>query len=154
MFLQQVSLVFSLSLSLSLSLQPISGKHGELTCVIEVFALGPAEMRNKNYIVSGPKLRMGDIATLFSKITDKPAIYDPISVTEYADLAAQEVGKGFKEDIRQMIEWISVAPDEKVCYGAFDPAEDSSWEDLHLKGSSFEDWLKRSGWNGPHFTPT
>lgn len=64
-------------------------------------------------------------------------------------MASKAVGNGFKEDIRQMMEWISIAPEDKICYGALDPAEDSAWEDLHLRASSFEYWLRRSGWRGP-----
>ncbi|GAQ07432.1 hypothetical protein ALT_4753 [Aspergillus lentulus] len=115
----------------------------------EVFALGIEKTKNKNYVVCSPKLRMDELASTFTRVTGQPAIYSPISMDEWADLSSREVGKGFKEDIRQMMEWISIAPEDKICYGALDPAEDSSWEDLHLRASSFEDWLRRSGWRGP-----
>jgi hypothetical protein len=92
---------------------------------------------------------MGEFASTFTRVTGQPAIYSPISMDEWADLSSKAVGNGFKEDIRQMMEWISIAPENKICYGALDPAEDSSWEDLHLRASSFEDWLRRSGWRGP-----
>ncbi|KAJ5776365.1 NmrA-like [Penicillium nucicola] len=115
----------------------------------EVFALGIAKTKNKNYIVCSPKLRMDEFASTFTRVTGQPAIYSPISMDEWADLASKPVGNGFKEDIRQMMEWISIAPVDKVCYGALDPAQDSTWEDLHLRASTFEDWLRRSGWRGP-----
>jgi hypothetical protein len=115
----------------------------------EVFSLGIAKTKNKNYVVCSPKLRMGEFASTFTRVTGQPAIYSPISMDEWAELSSKAVGNGFKEDIRQMMEWISIAPENKICYGALDPAEDSSWEDLHLRASSFEDWLRRSGWRGP-----
>lgn len=111
--------------------------------------MGIAKTKHKNYVVCSPKLRMDDFASTFTRVTGQPAIHSPISMDEWADLASKPVGKGFKEDIRQMMEWISIAPEDKVCYGALDPAADSSWEDLHLQASSFEDWLRRSGWRGP-----
>ncbi|KAL5333470.1 hypothetical protein BJX70DRAFT_380915 [Aspergillus crustosus] len=114
----------------------------------EVFALGTAKTKNKNYVCS-MKLRMDELAPTFTRVTGQPAVYDPIPLDEWADLASKKVGAGFREDIRQMMEWISIAPEDKICYGAFDPAEDSSWEDLRLKASTFEDWLRRSGWRGP-----
>lgn len=115
----------------------------------EVFGLGIEKTRNKNYVVCSPKLRMDEFASTFTRVTGQPAIYSPISMDEWADLASKPVGNGFKEDIRQMMEWISIAPEDRICYGALAPAEDSSWEDLHLRASSFEDWLRRSGWRGP-----
>lgn len=48
-----------------------------------------------------------------------------------------------------MMEWIGIAPDERVCYGTMDREEDRSWEDLGVRASTFEDWLWRSGWRGP-----
>ncbi|KAJ5789836.1 NmrA-like [Penicillium psychrosexuale] len=123
--------------------------HGMGIFAAEVFALGIAKTKNKNYVVCSPKLRMGEFASTFTRVTGQPAIYSPISMDEWADLASKAVGVGFKEDIRQMMEWISIEPEDKICYGALDPAEDSSWEELHLRASSFEDWLRRSGWRGP-----
>ncbi|KAJ5885226.1 NmrA-like [Penicillium taxi] len=115
----------------------------------EVFALGIEKTKDKNYVVCSPKLRIDEFASTFTRVTGQRAIYSPISIDEWADLASKAVGNGFKEDIRQMMEWISIAPEDKICYGALDPAEDSSWEDLHLRSSTFEDWLVRSGWRGP-----
>lgn len=68
---------------------------------------------------------------------------------EWASAASEAVGPGFKEDIRQMMEWVSIAPEDKICYGALDPADDSSWNDLHVRASTFEEWLERTGWAGP-----
>ncbi|KAF6787348.1 cinnamoyl-CoA reductase [Colletotrichum musicola] len=47
-----------------------------------------------------------------------------------------------------MMEWASVTPADKICFGAMEPHEDISHE-LGLKASSFEEWLRRSGWKGP-----
>ncbi|KAJ5396241.1 uncharacterized protein N7487_010544 [Penicillium crustosum] len=114
-----------------------------------VFALGVSKTKNKNYVVAAPKMRMQDFATSFSRVTGHQAIYSPTSLDEWADMASGAVGPGFKEDIRQMMEWASIMPDDKICYGALDPTEDPTWEDLGLSASSFEDWLKRTGWTGP-----
>ncbi|KAJ5986618.1 cinnamoyl-CoA reductase [Penicillium sp. IBT 35674x] len=116
--------------------------------LLQVFASGIAKTKNKNYVVCSPKLRMDEFASTFTRVTGQPAIYSPISMDEWADLASKAVGNEFKEDIRQMMEWISIAPEDKICYGALDPVEDSSW-DLHFQATSFETWLRRSGWRGP-----
>lgn len=94
-------------------------------------------------------MRMEDFATIFTRVTGDQAIYSPTTLDEWADMASEAVGPGFREDIRQMMEWASIMPDDKICYGALDPKEDPSWDDLGLSASSFEDWLKRTGWTGP-----
>ncbi|KGO40580.1 hypothetical protein PEX1_022570 [Penicillium expansum] len=114
-----------------------------------VFALGISKTKNKNYVVAGPKIRMQDFATIFTRVTGQQAIYSPTTLDEWADMASEAVGPGFREDIRQMMEWASIMPDDKICYGALDPAEDPSWEDLGVRASSFEDWLNRTAWTGP-----
>ncbi|KAJ5510010.1 hypothetical protein N7453_002113 [Penicillium expansum] len=117
--------------------------------VARVFALGISKTKNKNYVVAGPKIRMQDFATIFTRVTGQQAIYSPTTLDGWADMASEAVGPGFREDIRQMMEWASIMPDDKICYGALHLAEDPSWEDLGVRASSFEDWLNRTGWTGP-----
>ncbi|PYH63705.1 cinnamoyl-CoA reductase [Aspergillus vadensis CBS 113365] len=100
------------------------------------------------YVVSS-KMRFADLPAIFSTVRHQSAIFDPISLDDWGAAVARTVGKGYEEDIRQMMEWIAVAPDEKICYGTMTPKEDCSWADLGVRASTFEDWLRRSGWQGP-----
>jgi hypothetical protein len=59
------------------------------------------------------------------------------------------VGPAFKEDAIEMMQWAAVAPVDKTCYGAFELEVEKISEELGLTASSFEDWLRRSGWAGP-----
>ncbi|GKZ86465.1 hypothetical protein AnigIFM56816_001693 [Aspergillus niger] len=115
----------------------------------EVFSLGPERTASKVYPVVGPRIRFADLPAMFSTMRSRPAIFDPITLDEWGATVARTVGKGYEEDIRQMMEWIAVAPDEKICYGTMDPQEDCSWADLGVRASTFEEWLGRSGWQGP-----
>ncbi|GLA92537.1 hypothetical protein AtubIFM57143_008889 [Aspergillus tubingensis] len=125
----------------------------ELTAVTalrpEVFSLGPEKTASKVYPVVSSKMRFADLPAIFSTVRYQPAIFDPISLDDWGATVARTVGKGYEEDIRQMMEWIAVAPDEKICYGTMTPEEDCSWADLGVRASTFEEWLKRSGWQGP-----
>lgn len=116
---------------------------------IGVFALGITKTAGKNYFVASKQFRMQDLASTFTRLTGQPAVYNPITMDEWADMASRAVGPGFKEDIRQMMEWFSIAPEDKRCYGALEPADDVAQKELGLEGSTFEDWLKRSNWAGP-----
>ncbi|UNI20153.1 hypothetical protein JDV02_006271 [Purpureocillium takamizusanense] len=115
----------------------------------EVFAKGPDLTRSKRYPVLGQKMAFADFADIFTKMTSQLAYFDPISVEEWGDTVTTQVGPGFNEDIKEMIEWIAVAPVDKICYGTMDPSEDLSREDLGLEASTFEDWMRRSQWEGP-----
>ncbi|GLB04288.1 hypothetical protein AtubIFM57258_010005 [Aspergillus tubingensis] len=126
----------------------------ELTAVtalrpVEVFSLGPEKTASKVYPVVSSKMGFADLPAIFSTVRYQPAIFDPISLDDWGATVARTVGKGYEEDIRQMMEWIAVAPDEKICYGTMTPEEDCSWADLGVRASTFEEWLKRSGWQGP-----
>ncbi|KAL3474622.1 hypothetical protein BJX99DRAFT_231328 [Aspergillus californicus] len=113
-----------------------------------IFHLGPEKTGSKIYPVVGPKYSFADMARIFQEITSREAFFSPSTLDEWGAVVAETVGKGYEEDIRQMMQWIAVAPDGKVCYGTMDPGEDRSWEELGVRASSFEEWIGR-GWLGP-----
>lgn len=67
---------------------------------------------------------------------------------EWKQSAVEAAGKGFEEDIGQMMEWTNVSPREKICIGCVDPKEDRSWEELGVKATGFREWIEK-GWKGP-----
>ncbi|KAI1754828.1 putative cinnamoyl-CoA reductase [Xylaria castorea] len=121
-----------------------------VTCVLPgIFDLGGEKTAGKNYPVLSPLISMDDMAATFTRITGRKAIHSPLTHDEWADLTAAMLGPAFREDVKQMIEWVSVAPTDKICYGALDPEEDISAKELGVTTSTFEDWMKRTGWTGP-----
>ncbi|KAJ6186113.1 hypothetical protein N7519_007414 [Penicillium mononematosum] len=125
----------------------------QMTCLLtnsqEIFRLGPQKTASKTYPVVGPKLSFAEFANIFSDTTSRKAIFDPITLDQWGATVAATVGKGYEEDIRQMMQWISVAPDEKICYGTMDPRDDTSWKDLGVRASTFAEWMERAAWRGP-----
>ena len=90
-----------------------------------------------------------EMAETFTRVTGQPAFHDPDSPERFAELTAPFVGPAFKKDAQHMMEWASISPADKICYGAKDIHElDESEKELGLKASTFEDWLQRSGWKG------
>ncbi|RFU81405.1 cinnamoyl- reductase [Trichoderma arundinaceum] len=114
-----------------------------------IFCMGIEKTRGKTYLVMSPRTAAFDMAKTFTQVTGQPAIHNPISAEEFGELAVPFVGPAFKEDAKQMMEWAAVMPADKICYGAMDTYEDDSFKTLGLKASSFEQWLRRSGWMGP-----
>jgi hypothetical protein len=115
----------------------------------EVFNLGIDRTRGKTYLVMSPQVTPQEMAETFTRVTGQPAIHSPISAEEFGDMAASFVGPPFKEDAKQMMQWAAIAPKSKVAYGSLDPQVYRAAEELGLTASSFETWLKRSGWTGP-----
>lgn len=115
----------------------------------EIFDMGVEKTHGKTYLAMSPPITADDMAKAFTRVTGQPAIHEPISAEEFAELAVPWVGPAFKEDAKQMMEWAAVMPSDKICYGAMDADQDESFEMLGSKASSFEDWLHRSGWAGP-----
>lgn len=115
----------------------------------EIFRLGPEKTASKTYPVVGPKLSFAEFASIFSRHTSRNAIFDPITLGQWGATVAATVGEGYEEDIKQMMQWIAVAPEEKICYGTIDPRDDKSWEELGVRASTFEEWMQRVSWRGP-----
>ncbi|KUL90929.1 hypothetical protein ZTR_00740 [Talaromyces verruculosus] len=114
-----------------------------------VFNIGPENTRGKTYLVLSPPITADEMARAFTRVRGQPAIHDLISAEEFAEFAVPVVGPAFKEDAKEMMEWVAVTPAHKICYGAFDSDQSEAVEMLGLKSTSFEDWLHRSTWKGP-----
>lgn len=114
----------------------------------EIFALGVEETKNKTYHALSSLTTPQDMVEVFTRVTGKKAIHSPISPEEFGEMSTSLVGPAFREDAQQMMQWAAVAPKDKVCYGSTDPGDEGIGE-LGLRASSFEDWLRRSGWTGP-----
>ena len=100
---------------------------------------GPRETTPKTYPVVSPKLPFSELPRIFTQKTGIPAYFEPITLDEWGSTVAQAAGKGYETDIRQMMEWIAVAPDEKVCYGTMEPEMlHRAWEELGVRASSLD----------------
>ncbi|TDZ39376.1 NmrA-like family domain-containing protein 1 [Colletotrichum spinosum] len=114
-----------------------------------VFDLGVDKTAGKTYPVMSPLITPDQMAATFTRLTGQPASHSPITPERFGEMTAPFVGPALKADAQQMMEWASMTPSDKICFGAMEPHEDRSFEDLGLKASTFEDWLRRSGWRGP-----
>ncbi|WXC44464.1 hypothetical protein QX201_004198 [Fusarium graminearum] len=120
------------------------------TFAAKVFELGPEKTAGKTHLVLSEPITPTDMARIFTEVTGQPAVHKPISPEKFGEMTAPFIGPAFRLDAQKMMEWASVIPAGKVCYGAMEykKMEDSPRE-LGLKASTFEEWLRRSGWKGP-----
>jgi hypothetical protein len=116
---------------------------------LAIFFLGPDKTASKIYPVVGPKMSFAEFATVFTNITSRKATFEPTPLEQWGATIAAAAGKGYEEDMKQMMKWVSIAPDNKICYGTIDPKDDQSWEDLGVKASTFAEWVERESWKGP-----
>lgn len=89
------------------------------------------------------------MASIFTRVTGKPAVHEPTTTYEFGATAAAVSGPAYLEDAKEMMDWASMCPPGNVNYGTLDPEHDETLQDLGLEATSFEAWLKRSGWTGP-----
>ncbi|KAF4955649.1 hypothetical protein FSARC_11797 [Fusarium sarcochroum] len=116
----------------------------------EIFDLGAEKTAGKTYLVMSPLITPKEMAETFTKVTGQPAVHDPISPETFGEMTAPFVGPAFKLDAQKMMDWASVTPSDKVCFGAMDHEKmNDAFEELGLQASTFENWLRRSGWKGP-----
>ncbi|KAM0542541.1 hypothetical protein ACHAPJ_012749 [Fusarium lateritium] len=116
----------------------------------KVFDLGVDKTAGKTYLVMSPLITPEEMVETFKRVTGQPAVHDPISPERFGEMTTPFVGPAFKLDAQKMMEWASVTPADKVCFGAMDPQKmNDTHEELGLEASTFEDWLQRSGWRGP-----
>ncbi|GKZ27857.1 hypothetical protein AbraIFM66951_007793 [Aspergillus brasiliensis] len=113
-----------------------------------VFELGVPKTHGKTYFMLSSRTTPDEMVRTFTRVTGQPAIHNPISAGEFGEMTAQRVGPAFTEDAKEMMEWAAVAPADRICYGAFAEDQDRSFEELGLRASTFEEWLRRSGWMG------
>ncbi|KAI0975611.1 putative cinnamoyl-CoA reductase [Xylaria arbuscula] len=114
-----------------------------------IFNLGADKTAGKVYPVLSPMVSFDDMAATFTRLTGRKAVHAPLTTTEWADFTCTMLGPAFRDDVKHMMDWICVAPADKICYGALDPDEDTSAKELGVSASTFEDWIKRTGWTGP-----
>ncbi|KAI3321690.1 putative cinnamoyl-CoA reductase [Xylariaceae sp. AK1471] len=115
----------------------------------KIFDLGVGKTAGKVYPVLSPMVSMDDIAATFTRLTGRKAVHVPLTTAEWADLTCTMIGPAFRDDVKHMMDWLSMASTDKICYGALDPEEDTSAKELGVIASTFEDWIKRTGWTGP-----
>ncbi|KAI0869190.1 putative cinnamoyl-CoA reductase [Hypoxylon argillaceum] len=115
----------------------------------KIFDLGVEKTAGKVYPVLSPMVSMDDIAETFTRLTGRRVVHVPLTTAEWADLTSTMLGPAFRDDAKHMMDWFTMAPTNKVCYGTLDPEEDTSAKELGVTASTFEDWIKRTGWTGP-----
>lgn len=96
-----------------------------------------------------PRITPTEMAATFTRVTGQPAVHDPITPAVFGEMTAPFVGPALTEDAVQMMEWAGMTPADKVGFGSMDPEEDDSFEVLGVRASTFEEYLRRSGWKGP-----
>lgn len=111
-----------------------------------MFDLGPESTGGETYYPMSSSITPLEMVETFTRVTGRKAIHDPITPEEFGDLTAPLVGPPFKEDAMQMMQWAAETPKDTIAYGSKHPSPDG----LGLAASSFEEWLKRSGWTGPN----
>ncbi|GAA5950482.1 hypothetical protein JCM21900_004821 [Sporobolomyces salmonicolor] len=110
-----------------------------------VFSKGPLHTGGRTYPIETPPTTFPQIAAQYQQITGEKAIFDPLSMEKALELVSSRTGLGMIKEFEEMFLWLDAAPGDKAAYGTMDE-KDTSFEDLGVKASTFEEFLERSGW--------
>jgi hypothetical protein len=115
------------------------------------FDKGPEWMKGQQVPVCGQSISYSELATQLSAVTGIKAVYRQCSIEEFEKrLGAYKEVDVDQEDMMALGKWLTIAPDDKACYGTIEMDRLRAMEnDLGVKALSWEQFLERTYWRGP-----
>ncbi|GAA5914766.1 hypothetical protein JCM5296_003859 [Sporobolomyces johnsonii] len=111
-----------------------------------VFSKGPLLTAGRTYPIETPPSTFPQIAEQYQQLTGEKAIFDPLPMEKALDLVSSRTGLGMTKEFEEMFLWLDEAPGDKAAYGTMDDKDNTSFEDLGVKASTFKEFLEGSGW--------
>lgn len=110
--------------------------------VVGILKAGPEATHHKNVNIAGEYISFGEVAKVFEKVTGKPTVFKSVPREAYLAAVTPFMGPVVGEEFTQMLEYFK----DFGYYGG----ESLNAQTYHGgKMSTFESWLKSSGWTGP-----
>lgn len=114
-----------------------------------VFDIGPEYMKGQDIPVCGQAIAYSDLASNFTAVTGVKSEYRQCGVEEFEARFEKHVAPD-KRDMGALGKWLSIAPDNKTCYGTMDTDYlDTVESDLKTKALTWEAYLAKRTWKGP-----
>jgi len=112
---------------------------------------GPEARKEKLVPVCGQSISYEDLASKFTAVTGIKAVYRQCSVDEFGTLGVvPSFERVKKKEVRELGEWLAVAPDDRTCYGTIGMDQLNRVErEMGVNALSWEQFLERTGWRGP-----
>ncbi|CAF4159325.1 unnamed protein product [Rotaria sordida] len=113
----------------------------EYTCpVVRKILDDPDKYVGQDICICGEAIQFGDISKVFTKVTDVPAIAKTLTEEEFRS-GTEYMPKPVQNEIIAMFQWFQE-------YGYYGKDRDWTSGQKLTALNSFEQWLKRIGWNG------
>lgn len=126
---------------------PISGKGtlhladiDDMGPIVREILANPDQFVGQDICICSEEIKFEDMPKVFTKVTGIPAICKPLSEEEYRALQ-QGTPKIIVDDIVDMFKWFEQ-------YGYFGKNKDWKNGQKLTKLTTWEDWLKKTGWKG------
>lgn len=118
------------------------------------FDAGPDLMKGQDIPVCGQSITHDELASKFTAVTGVKAEYRQCSAEEFAAVSGDNILQRI-EDSSAIGEWLAIAPDNITCYGTVKAvALADVARKLCVKALSWEAFMERTGWTGPHRNET
>ncbi|BGP71502.1 hypothetical protein NBRC10513v2_004878 [Rhodotorula toruloides] len=126
-----------------------SRANADTSGAASVFKRGPQITGGKTYPVMDDVLTPVDMAKQYQAVTGEPAKFEPVSIEDFVNSVRTDPEMGGPEFAKEVEDWVNHINEIKpgtTCTGAMKPEDDHSFEDLGVKATTFDNWLKRTGW--------
>lgn len=108
--------------------------------VVREILENPDKFVGSDICVCGEEITLDDVAKGFTKVTGIPAIAKTITEAEFRE-PLKQMPKVAQDDLFYMFKWFED-------YGYYGKDKDWTTGQKLTKLSTWEDWLKKSGWKG------
>jgi uncharacterized protein YbjT (DUF2867 family) len=136
------NVVFSYSCGLNMPMPLIDIQSDFGRVVHAILKAGPEATKNESVFVSSGYLTLQDVLDTFTRVTGRKAIYNKLERSQYKAGLASVLGESAAEDFIQMLEYFEE-------FGYFGGAELKTVRKYLPEMTSYEQFLKKSGWKGP-----
>ena len=109
--------------------------------VVREILSDPDKHVSQDICICGDAITLNDVAKVFTKVTGVPAIYKTLPEDQFRAAVQQQMSKFVQDEIIAMFRWF----DE---YGYYGKNKDWKTGQKLTKLTTFEDWLKKTGWKG------
>ncbi|GAA5976110.1 hypothetical protein JCM10908_005388 [Rhodotorula pacifica] len=110
-----------------------------------IFAAGPEKTAGKSYPIAGPPMSADEMAKAYTRYAGESATVQRL---EYAD-ALSVLPDFLRPCFEDIYRYLEDCDQTKVAYGTMAPEDDHGYKDLAVRASTFEDYVRRTGFRVP-----
>ncbi|GAA5930048.1 NmrA/HSCARG family protein [Sporobolomyces koalae] len=119
------------------------------TFVAAILKKGPQATAGKTYPINSTPITCAELAETYAQVTGERAEVDPLTLDTVSQILTSVAGQTFATALVDMLKFLDSVDPSPYTYGPGYIEHDTSYEDLGVKASTLESFLKRTGYRLP-----